>query len=202
MNLQEMYATTAKGLFTFHNVTRILLRSDSDIGISFGDATIGDGNGFYAVVTLNGPVSLRASSGDFELSMLTGEGELKLHGVKELSMKLNKPLAIQARTPYVRASAAILEEFYPLGTLAWKTGAYGENLNATSPISFSIALSDSYTFLKDITLGPLYTLDPPLIAFDESSTIPVTLFWIFLIIPIFLAAFLLRAKRKRLSSYL
>ena len=51
--------------------------------------------------------------------------------------------------------------------------------------------------LKDVKIAGSWELDPPLVAFDETSTIPVAVFWTILLLPIFLAIIFVRIHEKQ-----
>jgi hypothetical protein len=58
-------------------------------------------------------------------------------------------------------------------------------------------LSDSYAMLKDVELSGLFKRDPPLVSFDEFSTIPTAVFWFMILLPIFIRVTLALSSKQQ-----
>ena len=78
-------------------------------------------------------------------------------------------------------------EIYSQGALHWRTRTYGQNLKVTGLTEFSTMLSDSYSALDNVKLGASFQRDPPIVMFDELATLPTTIFWTLLLLPIFVS---------------
>ncbi|MHA1834276.1 MAG: hypothetical protein ACTSV7_09810, partial [Candidatus Baldrarchaeia archaeon] len=181
---------------TLFNVTRIEMKNYSKLIVETENFTISDGQGFYAVLKLNSNFSVRPSLGLFDLKITTEDGELYINQVKHFSIVPYSSFQLLARTPKVSASRVTFIEFYPSGSLQWRTRTYGQNLHVTGLTSFQILLSDSYTILKNVELGQSFTRDPPIVMLDELSTLPTAIFWTLLLLPIFLGAVLINASKQ------
>jgi hypothetical protein len=158
---------------------------------------ISNGQGFYATLKPNGTFIIEPCEGAFNLEIATEEAKHYITHAEQISITPYGSIQLLARTPKVSANEAAFIEFYTLGSLNWQTQTYGQNLNVNGETSFQIILSDSYTMLKDVKLGKSFKRDPPIVLFDEFSTIPTAIFWFAVLLPIFLGiALTLSSKRQ------
>jgi hypothetical protein len=183
----QLEIQTDSGYITVYNVTDIKIDNSSNLFIEAENFTIENGQGFYAVLRLNSTFTVKPSAKYIHLDIIAEGSELKMENVESFSVINNSPTYILARTPEISASEATFIEFYPSGSLQWSTRTYGQNLHVKGLTSFQIVLSDSYTALKNVRLGSFYTRDPPIVMFDELSTLPTAVFWALLLLPIFIA---------------
>jgi hypothetical protein len=58
-------------------------------------------------------------------------------------------------------------------------------------------LSDSYTMLEDVELSGSFKRDPPIVSFDEFSTIPTAIFWFTILLPIFVGVTLALSSKRQ-----
>ncbi len=187
----QLEIQTNSGHITAYNVTDIKIDNSSNLFIEAENFTIENGQGFYAVLRLNSTFAVKPSAEYIRLDIIAEGSELKIENVESFSVINNGPTYLLARTPEVSASEATFIEFYPSSSLQWSTRTYGQNLHVKGLTSLQVALSDSYTALKNVRLGSFCTRDPPIVMFDELSTIPTALFYSLLLLPIFLGVILI-----------
>jgi hypothetical protein len=63
----------------------------------------------------------------------------------------------------------------------------------------AIYMSDAYTWISKIDASGSFERNPPIIAYDEASSLPQAAFWIFILLPLFLLIFR-REKNLRMSK--
>ena len=51
--------------------------------------------------------------------------------------------------------------------------------------------------LGNVKLGESFERDPPIVMFDEFSTIPTAIFWILLLLPIFIGVILIFTSKQQ-----
>jgi hypothetical protein len=174
-------------LHNFYDVTSISINEYSTVIVDAGNITIEDGEAFYAALKINSTFTIKPSTGSLDLRIGTKQQEITLSDVNEFSVIPCGSLRLLARTPTVKALEITFVEFYPFGSLQWRTNIYGQDLKVTGLTEFSVILSDSYTALKNVKLGAAFQPDPPIVTFDVFSTLPTVVFWTLTLLPIFVS---------------
>jgi len=198
LELKQVDVKANGSIYTFNNVTSIMMGAYSTAIMETENAVTQAGNGFYTVFQTNSTFSVRPSEGSMNLKIITSNEETILNNVSMVSATPSKLIQLQARLPKVTASEVTFLEFYPQGTLQWQTRTYGENLTVSGLTEFSVVLSDSYSILQNIKLGATTQRDPPIAMFNEASTLPIAVYWASLLLPIFVCLVLI-FKNKELK---
>jgi hypothetical protein len=195
--LKQLEIKTSDGTITLFNVTSIKIENYSKLLVKTENLTISDGQGFYATLKLNNTFAIEPCEGMLNLEIATEEAKHYITHVEQISIAPYGTIQLLARTPKVSAPEVTFIEFYTLGSLNWQTRTYGQNLNVNGTTSFEIILSDSYTMLGNVKLGESFERDPPIVMFDEFSTIPTAIFWILLLLPIFSGVILIFTSKQQ-----
>jgi len=194
-SLKQIEIRTSNGTVTFLNVTSIKIKNYSKLFVKTENLTVSNGQGFHATLKLNSAFTIKPYEGTFNVEIATKEAKHSVANVEQISIVPYEAIQLLARTPKVIANEATFIKFYTLGSLNWRTRTYGQNLNVNGKVSFQIILSDSYTLVKNVELSGSFEREPPIVMFDELSTIPIAIFWALLLLPIFMASiFFFRAK--------
>ena len=193
--VKQLEIKTSDRTITFFNVTSIKMEGYSKLLVKTENLTISDGQGFYATLKLNSAFIIEPCEGAFNLEIVTEEAKHYITHVEQISIVPYVAIQLLARTPKVSANETTFIELYADGSLYLQTQTYGQNLNVNRTTSFQITLSDSYTMLGNVKLGKFFEREPPIVMFDELSTIPVALFYSLLLLPIFLLAILIFTVR-------
>ena len=193
--LGQLEIKTRNGTTTLFNITNIKMENYSKLLVKTENLRISDGQGFYATFKLNNTFTIKPSEGLLDLEIATKGAKRYITHAEQISIVPNEYIQLLARTPKVSASEVSFIEFYTLGSLNWRTRTYGQNLNVKGATSFQIILSDSYTMLENVELDKSFERNPPIVMFDEFSTIPTAIFSTLLFLPIFVTLiFFFRAK--------
>lgn len=196
LTIKQLDVRTKNETVTLFDVTGIEIKNYSKLFIETRNLTISDGQGFYATLKFNSTFLVKPSSGLLNLKINTVKERIHITHVEQVSITPYNLIKLLARTPRINASRATFIEFYPSSSLYWRTRTYGQNLHITGLTSFRIPLSDSYTVLKDVKLGDSFTRDPPIVMFDELSTLPTAIFWTLLLLPIFLGTVFIHTSKQ------
>jgi len=192
LELEQIDVKTNNYSYIFHNVTSITLSKYSTAVIETNNAITQSGNGFYTIFQTSSKFSVKPSEGSITLKITDNNKEFILNNVSLLSTTPSKTIQLLARMPKVSASEVNFIEFYPLGSIQSQTRTYGQDLTVTGFTEFSIMLSDSYSILNDVKLGPVFQRDPPLVMFDELAVLPMAIPWALILLPVFVFLILLR----------
>jgi len=195
--LKQLEIKTTHRTVTLLNVTSVKMEGYSKLLIKTDNLTIDGGQGFYAILKLNTRFVIEPHNGMFNLEVATGKIKYHITNVEQLIIVPDGVIQMLARTPKVSASEANFIEFYALGSLNQRARTYGQNLKVSGKTSFQIMLSDSYAMLKDVELSGLFKRDPPLVSFDEFSTIPTAVFWFMILLPIFIRVTLALSSKQQ-----
>lgn len=193
---RQIDISTKNGSIVLYNVTSIQIKSDSNLIIEAKHLTIENGYGFYATAKLNSTFTVEPSTGLFDIKVTIENKEIQVSNIEKLSITLQGSVNLLIRTPEISSSRVTFIEFYPSSFLQWKTRTYGQNLHVTGLTSFQVMLSDSYAILRNVKLGESFTQDPPVVIFDELSSLPVAIFWVLLLLPLLLAVILINTLRS------
>lgn len=177
----------------FKNVTDLSIKSPSNIKIEMDNLIINGGNGLYTPLKINSTFNLVADE-DIDVRIKTTDGLIDISGVTKLSITPEKDYVCLARTPTINTSCVDFIEFYPQNELGWQINSYGQNLNVVGSTQFSIILADKLMTLTNVAMGETIQYDPPIVMYDELSTLPVALFWSIILAPIFVGMILLKRK--------
>jgi len=172
----------------FYNVTGIVMNAYSKAIIEANSAEIRNGSGFYADLQINSTFSVTTSEGLVDLKITADGKEFNVSNVSLFSLTPNSTIQLLTRTPTISASEVNFVEFYPQGSLQWRTGNYGQNLEVSGLTQFSVVICDSYSALRNVKLGASLQRDPPMVMFDVFSTFSTAIFWTLLLLPIFLSS--------------
>jgi hypothetical protein len=182
---------------TFTNATTILLANYSHVTITATNATITEGQGFYAKVAVNGVASI-AFAGGATLTIHSDQGDTKLNCVGSLLVGTGEFVDLLIRTPQVVVEGeTCFKELYLSGDLGWKLRTYGQDLKINGSTSFDVGISDSYTTLSSMTITGSYSRTPPLLNFDELSTLMTAFLWSIIALSILLVFFLVIQRKKK-----
>jgi hypothetical protein len=195
--LKQLEIETRNGTIILFNVTNIKMGNYSKLLVKTENLRISDGQGFYATLKLNNTITIKPSEGLLDLEIVTKEAKRYITQVVQISIVPNEYIQLLARTPKVSASEVSFIEFYTLGSLNQRTRTYGQNLKVSEKTSFQIMLSDSYTILRDAELSGSFKRDPPIVSFDEFSTIPTAIFCFTTLLPIFVGVTLTLSTKRQ-----
>jgi hypothetical protein len=192
---KQIEIRTSNETIVFLNVTSIKIENYSKLLVKTENLTISNGQGFYATLKLNSALIIKPYEGMFTVKIATKEAKRSITHVEQISIVPYGTIQLLARAPKVIANEATFIEFYTLGSLNWRTRTYGQNLNVNGKVCFQIILSDSYTLVKNVELSGSFEREPPIVMFNELSTISIAIFWTLQFLPIFMALiFFFRAK--------
>ncbi|MCC6004532.1 MAG: hypothetical protein LM590_09345 [Thermofilum sp.] len=192
---KQIEIRTSNETIVFLNVTSIKIENYSKLLVKTENLTISNGQGFYATLKLNSELIIKPYEGTFTVKIATKEAKRSITYVEQISIVPYGTIQLLARAPKVIANEATFIEFYTLGSLNWRTRTYGQNLNVNGKVCFQIILSDSYTLVKNVELSGSFEREPPIVMFNELSTILIAIFWALLFLPIFMVLiFFFRAK--------
>jgi len=201
LDVEKVNVTSRDGFHGFNNIIGMEIESYLGLIISSNSTIIRNGKGFYAILNINSTFTIEPVTGVLDVDIETDQGDFAISDVSQISITPSDSIGLLARTPTVKAQEAEFVEFYTYGSLELTARTYGQNLRVDGTTEFKITLSDSYTILKDVKLGTQLQLDPPIVMFDELSTIPAAILWSLIMLPVFLSVLFLSTRQIRIVRY-
>ncbi|MDY6965808.1 MAG: hypothetical protein SVM80_07550 [Halobacteriota archaeon] len=163
------------GNLTLEDVTSILTHSKSGVILKTKDGELDDGDGFYVRLKTSGRVEIKPEEGKLTFIVKTGSGEdYTLNDVSEVIINETEKLPTLSRVPDIRVQGLThLNETYLFGSLYWRYRTYGENLTVSGNFSCRFFISDTYTFMEDVSLDGEVARHPPYL----NTSYPIALIW-------------------------
>lgn len=165
---------------TIHNVTKINVAGVDEVYVEVDNATIGQGNGFYAA--LKGNASIVLLGDEIFLHIQTKESnthEMNFYGSLGLDTR-GEFVSIYLREPRIELNGSIvINEVSAYGALRRQLKLFTSidwsvelpKLTISGSVTFSILLSDTQTLVKHFELTGDFERFPPLMELDERESI-------------------------------
>ena len=190
----EIRATSADGISVFYNVTSIQLNNYSQVTIQSSEATIKDGKSFYTQLSLNETTKLDFTP-NAHLTVTSNDEQFEVANISTISIIMDNPIAIWARTPTIWADSGTFKKVYSL------KGINGGDLVVRGGVTFSVTISDSYSSLNNFQINGSYT-NPSQNYYNELQSLPLatvpacilTVLFACILLPVWL----MRRKHKRI----
>jgi len=190
----EIRVTSTNGISVFYNVTSIQLSNYSQASIQSSEATIKDGKSFYTQLSLNETTKLDFTP-NVHLTLKSNDEQFEVANTSTISIIMDNPIAIWARTPTIWAESGTFQEAYSL------KGVNGGDLVVRGGVTFSITISDSYSSLNNFQINGSYIISPSQSYYDELQTLQIAAVPACILAVLFtcilLPVWLMRRKHKR-----
>lgn len=171
----------------FNNVTNLTLDTNLSIIINADNIMTNSGTGFYTLFQTDSSLSIKSSKETFAMRITANGEDFLLNDISVFSTS-NEKIKLLAYLPEVSAYNVNFTQFYQQDETL-RTRTYGQNLAVSGYTEFLITRSDSYSMIDNVKLGSSLTRDPPLISFNELSTIPTAIFLVLILAPFFIVYF-------------
>jgi hypothetical protein len=185
---------------SFDNVTQVALFDYNSVSISSSNLTLSNGSGFYSSLSFGDNITIRPNNNSTFVLISTKDGTTTIseNDVKEVSINGDSLITLLARQPTVNVQGlTMFKELYSNGELYQETQSEGQDLTITGSSKMTIYLSDTYTWASSLNVSGSMNRTPPIIGYDELSSVPEAISWSLVLIPIFLiAVILVQSKLK------
>jgi hypothetical protein len=181
------------------NVTGLETLNGGNIVIVASNLTLSDGKGFYSTLTFEGKVVIRYEDNNASIILSTANGDItKISDIDRITIGSDDgSVMLYARQPSIRVQGmASFKERYSSGAIYQRTQTLGQDLSINGTVKLNIYLSDVYTWASLLDASGSFQRSPPLLQYDELTSLPQALFWSLILTPIFLALAFIR-KRER-----
>jgi len=179
------------------NVTRLQLFNYNGVSIIASNLTLSEGEGFYSKLKFGGAVKVMFENNLTSILLVTDGNTVVFNDVKAITIEDSDQIDLYVRQPVIKAQGqALFEEFYSGDPIYQKTRTQGQNLKVDGAILLKVFLSDTYSRTSFDIVGKLERI-PPLVAYDELSSLPEAVVWSITMVPIFLALILIFYRKNR-----
>jgi len=182
------------------NVTRLQILNYNNISIRASNLTLSDGKGFYSTLNFEGKVVVMPE-GDFTLMIESAvNGNVTQSGnVKMIAIEDCNPIVLYVRQPTIEVQGeASFRELYSSRAIYQRLKTLGQDLRITGTVKLTMYLSDVYCWASSLDASGSFERSPPILTYDELSSVPKAVFWGLLLAPIFLImAFIMKSRRPQ-----
>ena len=181
------------------NVTGLETLNGENIVIVASNLTLSDGKGFYSTLTFEGKVVIRYEDNNASIILSTANGDItKMSDIDRITIRSDDgSVMLYARQPSIRVQGmASFKELYSSGAIYQRTQTLGQDLSINGTVKLNMDLSDVYTWASLLDASGSFQRSPPLLQYDELTSLPQALFLSLILTPIFVALAFIR-KRER-----
>jgi len=178
-----------------YNVSFVQLLNSSTIWIRSVNVCLSEGLGFYSKIVSWQNVTILSKEA-FSLMMVANGSRKYFTDVKLIEI-YEETITIYVRSPTIQTIGTVFfDEFYPNSAIYRKTKTSGQNLRVKGSVLMQIYASDTYSRVSSLEMEGLFEREPPLITYDEFSTLPDTLTWCVIVTFILLIPYFISRERK------
>ncbi|MCW4029668.1 MAG: hypothetical protein NWE92_08485 [Candidatus Bathyarchaeota archaeon] len=183
-----------KGLSEFFNVTAVELANYSTCSIFSSSIVIDSGSGFYSLLRFNASFSINGL-GNATLKITTADGNITyLDDVQTLSILPINSLNLYARTPEITSQNVTFSKLYLNNYPNLSVEVYGQDLSLTGFTQFTVAISDNYQAISDLTLPQFSGDNSQATQYTIFSNMPIFFLICLLLLPVALLILLVLKK--------
>jgi hypothetical protein len=180
------------------DVGQLQISCAGPFNIHSANLTLESGAGFYSKLEFSNITDIMADGNYMSVSASSLNGSLsKYDSVEALHLKSKSEIIVYARQPAIQTQGiTIFRTLYASGETFQKTIAQGQDLRINGNTTIVCYLSDTYTWASDLDFSGSFERNPPVLGYDELSSIPATIFWTLIIAPAFLVTLFVLRKRR------
>jgi hypothetical protein len=173
------------------NVTKLALSDYNNVHLSASNMTFGDGKGFYSKLTFNGYVTITMESGARVLASTANGNTTEFGRIVTLTIEGNDPVILFMREPTIEVRGdAFFKELY-----SSETRTQGQDLKVHGTVRLSAYMSDVYSWASWLDVSGFLERNPPVLSYDEFSSLPQAALWGLVLLPSFLFGVLMTRRR-------
>ena len=180
------------------NITRLQLLNYDDIIIESSNLALSRGKGFYSELKFNGNVTVIFNSRPASVILAIINGKiLRFNNVKMIIIENSNQITLYAREPTIMVQGlAFFKELYSSSAIYQKTRTQGQNLKVNGTLALKMYLSDVYSWASSFNGLGKFERVPPLLAYNELTSLPKAILWSIIALPIFLTLILIIYRVK------
>jgi len=182
-----------------NNVTRLQLFDYDNVSIISSNLTLSQGRGFYSNLKFKDCITITFDS-RFASAILETEDNniILLQSIKAIVIETPDQINLYVREPFITAQgSAYFKELYSSGAIYHKIMCCGQDLKINGVITLKTYLSDIYSWASSFDASGTFERDPPILAYNELSSLPQAAYWSLPLVPMFIIVVFLIEKRDR-----
>jgi hypothetical protein len=192
--LKNVSIETEGKKISINNIIRLNVYNATGVNIfGTGSLKLSNGLGFYSNLQILGSVVVNVTGNNASVLLLTEDNKtfMRTSNTIIIGIESDSPMNLVLRQPQVVGKGDFFfKELYSSGSVYQKTRCNGKDLSGNGIVDFTIYVSDTYTWLSGLNIEGSFMRQPPLLIFNELSTLFGFLFSWFLI-ALLLSAFML-----------
>jgi hypothetical protein len=183
---------------TILDVKQIQMSDYVNVHIEASDLTLSNGKGFYATLKFRGKVTIMPEDNSTSMTVSTVDGNTnQFSNIKIITLENDDLITLYVRQPAIQVQGtALFREVYSSSAIYQKTRTQGEDLRVNGSIKLILYLSDAYSWTSLLEASGSFERIPPVLAYNELSSLPQAAFWSLLLAPAFLIMVFIVERRK------
>jgi hypothetical protein len=184
------------------NVTRLIVLNHGNVSIISSDLILSEGNGFYSNLRFKNNVTIIFYNNFASVNLITKNGSIfETNSVKTIIISPNSnkdEVSLYVFKPTVSLKGtAYFKELYSSATILLKTRTYGQDLKVNGAVTLKMYLSDAYHLASLLNISGNSERSPPLISYNELTSLSQAGFLSIMLAPIFIIFALIAYYRRR-----
>jgi hypothetical protein len=160
---------------------------------------LSQGRGFYSKLKFKDNVTIAFDDSSASIVLTTKNGKtVQLDNVKTLSIKNYGQTDLYVREPTIKVQGSVsFKELYSSVAIYSKTRTQGQDLKINGTVALKMYLSDAYSWVSSFDASGKFERNPPLLSYDELTSLSQAVFWSIILAPIFIVYILITYHEKK-----
>lgn len=202
VDLEKLEITSANNsVSSLVDVKRLRISDYIGIDVEASNLTLNSGNGFYCALKFGGKIIITPEGNSTSMIASTADGNTtQCTNIKMITIE-DDLTTLYMRQPTINVQGlATFKELYSSGAIYQKTRTQGQDLRVDGSIKLIPYLSDIYTWASLLDASGSFERTPPILTYDELSSLPQAAFWSIILAPMFLALAITFHRKKSMEK--
>ena len=183
---------------TLFNVNQLQMSNYVNVHLEASNLTLSEGKGFYSTLKFKGKVTVMPEGNSTSMIASTVNGNAtQLSNIRIITLEDDDLITLYMRQPAIQVQGtALFKELYVSATIYERTGTQGQDLRVNGSIKLTLYLSDTYSWVSLLDASGSFERTPPILTYDELSSLLQAAYWSLLLAPIFLIIAFIAERRR------
>jgi hypothetical protein len=198
VNIGKLEITSANNnASSLIDVKKLGISDYTRVNVDASNLTLSNGNGFYSTLKFSGNIIIKLKGNSTSMIASTADGNTtQFNNITMITIEDNLTTLYMRQPTITVQGTALFIELSSTGTIYQETQTQGQNLTVSGSARLTIYLSDTYSWASVLDASGSFERSPPILPYDELSSLPQAAFWSLILVPIFLIAILVVTKRE------
>jgi hypothetical protein len=182
------------------NVTGIRILNYDNVSIAAAEVGSRKGRGFYAALNFKSQTIIKTNGNNVSVTVSRKDNDEVTLACNEIRIDENPPTLL-ARQPFIQCiGTTVFKKLYSSGTIYQKTACTGQDISINGTVRVAIYLSDAYSYANSLEASGAIQRNPPIVQYNEFSSLSQAAFYSIILIPIFVAIWAMTLHRRKITD--